>query len=578
MLRRIVELVFPAYVAFSVAVLLWDTFLAGRIARLRSVPRPFAGLTALCGLLLFPALFVYLAAASTLTARTVYSIAWLWPLTIVLFAAQAVYATARQLVVPFLGGPIAVYNVLLAAVAIARYATYAGVALPPPAQALTAAQASAMGLVAGSAALWAPWAVAVPLLSPAYPGRWTISRTVRVTVAAFAAAAAAVTAAELVRGVGAVLSYRGYANAPLQERPAGDFLIGVRLFPDLTSDEGPPPLALRNDVALADSVGARAVMVVVDPAATRGQALDSLARSLDELRRDSVALIVALGYPPDAGRAFRRDREAYTRARLAEVERIARRIRPDYLLPADEPYGRGARALGRLPSRYWTGYIAEASRLVKAVNRRIKVGVSAADYSPADSALYAWAVARGSPVDAVGFAFFPSFRGAVSLEARLAAADRWMFAAGVPQQVQIARRAADSARVVDSTRLADSTAAALAAGTAEVADSTVLAGADTLLAPSPAATPPPAALKLRFPEHWVFAAGGYPLAHGEASQERALWRSLSWATSRPAVRGLIAADAGEYGSLDGLRAPTGRTRRAATAVRRAIRGLAEGRL
>jgi len=577
MLRRFLDLLFPAYVAFSAAVLLWDTFLAGRIARLRSVPRPFAGLTALCGLLLFPALFVYLAASSTLTARTVYSIAWLWPVTIVMFAAQAVYATARRLVAPFLGGPIAAYNVLLAAVAVARYATYAGVALPPPAQALTAAQASALGLVAGSAALWAPYTLAVPLLSPAYPGRWTISRTVRVTVAAFAATAAAITATEVVRGVGAVLSYRGYANAQLQERPAGDFLVGIRVLPALSGSDGPPPLALRMDMALADSVGARAVLVVVEPSAARGPALDSLARSLDELRRDSVALIVALGYPSDARRAFRRDQDAYTRARLADVERIARRIRPDYLLPADEPYGRGARAIGRLPPRYWADYLTEASRRVKLVNRRIKVGVSAADFSASDSALYAWAVAPGSPVDAIGFSFFPSFRGAVSLEARLAAADRWMFAAGVPQQVQQVRRAAaDSARVADSTATADSASAAAQADSAAL-------GGDPLLAappsPQPLAAPAPAGgAKPSVREHWVFAAGGYPLAHGEASQERALWRSLAWATSRPAVRGLIAADASDYGTLDGLRAPTGRTRRAAMAVRRAVRGLAEGRL
>ena len=38
------------------------------------------------------------------------------------------------------------------------------------------------------------------------------------------------------------------------------------------------------------------------------------------------------------------------------------------------------------------------------------------------------------------------------------------------------------------------------------------------------------------------------------------------------------AGAGEYGALDALRAPSGRTRPAALAVRRGVRGLAEGRL
>ena len=41
-------------------------------------------------------------------------------------------------------------------------------------------------------------------------------------------------------------------------------------------------------------------------------------------------------------------------------------------------------------------------------------------------------------------------------------------------------------------------------------------------------------------EHWVFTAGGLPLAHGERSQERALSGVLAWATGRAEMRGLIA--------------------------------------
>jgi hypothetical protein len=76
-------------------------------------------------------------------------------------------------------------------------------------------------------------------------------------------------------------------------------------------------------------------------------------------------------------------------------------------------------------------------------------------------------------------------------------------------------------------------------------------------------------------DHWVFAAGGYPEAHGEASQTRAVWASLAWATSRPAIKGLIVSEAGDYGVIRGLRAADGHLRRATFAVMSAMRGLRE---
>jgi hypothetical protein len=75
--------------------------------------------------------------------------------------------------------------------------------------------------------------------------------------------------------------------------------------------------------------------------------------------------------------------------------------------------------------------------------------------------------------------------------------------------------------------------------------------------------------------HWVLSAFAYPVAHGEESQERALWGVLAWATARPAIRGAIFHDAGDYGTLTGLRAPSGRLRRGAFAVLRGVRALRE---
>jgi hypothetical protein len=277
------------------------------------------------------------------------------------------------------------------------------------------------------------------------------------------------------------------------------------VFPYL--DDAPPPLALRNDIALADSVGVGAIAVVIDPAGARPAALDSLARALEEERRDSVMLIVAVGYDRDAEEAFRRSPSAHMRARLAAVDRIVRRLRPDIVLPARDPYSEGARAMGRVPLAWWQEYLRLAALNTHRVSNRVRVGVAASAFVGADSALYAWASAATSPIDVVGFSFYPSYDGGGSLSARLHVADRWM------------RR---------STK-----------------------------------------------NHWVFSAGAYPVTHGEASQARALWGTLSWATSHALIKGIIVESAGDYDVVTGLRAPGGRIRPALATLERAIAAMAE---
>jgi hypothetical protein len=250
-------------------------------------------------------------------------------------------------------------------------------------------------------------------------------------------------------------------------------------------------------------------MVVVDPAGVTAAALDSLSHSLEDVRSDSVPLIVALGYGRDARQRHRESPAAYMEARVEAVDRIVRRLRPDYIFPADEPYGRGARALGRLNSREWAAYLTAAAERAHRLRPRTKVGVIAAGYDGRDSALYAWAARPRSPVDVLGFAVVPSFRGGLGVQARTQAADRWMRAAGSPTK-----------------------------------------------------------------EHWVVTSG-YPATHGDANQERAIWGALAWATARPAVRGVVVAEAGDYDDQRGLRMPGGRLRPAVRAVNRAVRGLRE---
>jgi hypothetical protein len=302
----------------------------------------------------------------------------------------------------------------------------------------------------------------------------------------------------------AVRSYGNYAQDRLQERPRGDFTIGLRVFPYL--DDAPPPLALRNDIALVDSVGLGAIAVVIDPAGARLAALDSLAHVLEEERRDSVLLIVSVGYDRNAEESFRRAPAAHMRARLAAVDRIVRRLRPDIILPARDPYTEGARAMGRVPLAWWEEYLRLASLNAHRVSNRVRVGVTASAFVGADSSLYAWASAPTSPVDIVGFSFYPSYDGGGSLSARLHVADRWM------------RR---------STK-----------------------------------------------NHWVFT-GAFPVTHGESSQARALWGTLSWATSHALIKGIIVESAGDYDVVTGLRAPGGRIRPALATLERAVAAMAE---
>ena len=418
----------------AAVVLAWDVFLAGHIAQQRAVPREVAALSGLAALLVAPAIVIAVATSSTLTGRSVSGVAWIWPATVAIFALQSLYATIRRLVTPWIGVPIAAYDLLLMAVAATRYLGEGGGSPPAWALALTAAHTTALGALAGPWVLSSPYALLVPLVAPAFPARWRISRPVRVVLAAQGCAWVIATGLWLPYATKALHSYERYAPETLPVRPGGDFAIGLRLLPPL--DAPPAPLDLRNDLALLDTTGAEIASVVIEPEGAHRQTLDSLARVFDPLRRDSTILIVTLGYPPNAGALYRADPPAYRAARVADAERIARVLHPDYFVLADEPYGRGARALGRLPVSRWVAYLSAAARAVHDADSHIKTGIAASAYDARDSALYQWAAAPGSPIDVVGFTLFPTFGGAVSLDARMQIAERWMQRLSSPQKEQ----------------------------------------------------------------------------------------------------------------------------------------------
>jgi hypothetical protein len=496
------------YLALSVAMIAWDILMAGRIAKLRRIPRGFQTITGIAGLLLVPALVVAYSSESLLYGRAIILVAWLWPFTALLFVVQAIYALGRRLVTPLLGFPLLVYNIIIATVAVTKFVISRGDSPTEFGLALNAAQASMLGTFFGTPALWNPIYIQVPIFAPSLPARWGFTRFARVALAGAAMAMTALVVIELPGAYAGIRSYASHANDQLQEHPDGDFRIGLKIFPDLRS--GPPPLAIKYDLALADTLGVDAISVVVDPEAARGVALDSLARSIEQARSDSTLLIVALGYPKKGEEEFKQSREAYTVARLKDIDRIARRLKPDYLIPAVDPLEEGTRILGEESPQYWIDYFTRASRIAHYIYPRIKVSVPMSSYGTRDSTLYAWAARPGSPIDVVGFSLFAGFDGARSLDTHLRVAQRWM------QQF-----------------------------------------------PKPK-------------EHWVFAAGGYPLVHGEENQLRTIWGVLAWATAEVPIKGLVVYEGGDYNSVRGLRAAGGRLRPATDAILRAEKGLRSG--
>lgn len=496
-----------AHLTATVLLVVWDVVLAGRMAQMRKAPGPFAALTGLAGFLLIPALLVTIAASSAITGRALTSVDWLWPLTAVLFAVQAVYALARGLVYPLLGVPIALYNLVVAAIVVLRYAASHGADLPPLPLFFLAAYSNALTLVAAGAALTSPLFLLPPLISPAFPALRPATAAVRAAVAFSAFLWTILIVISIPPGTVAVRSYAPYASSRIHERKEGDFKIGVKLLPDLARP--PAVLALRNDLALADTLEVTAISVTVVPDAVTPLMLDSIARAVEPMRRgDSTLVFVALGYRGKLLPGIRPQR-LNERERLRAIDMVVRRLRPDVLMPAEDPYGAGAEALGLLPVETWQRYITDAAALSKRLRPRTRIGIAASSFGRRDSTLYAWAARPGSPVDVVGFSLFPSRLGAQTLDAAMRAADRWMQAERSPK------------------------------------------------------------------EHWVISTGGFPVAHGEESQGRAIWGVLSWATGHTNIRGVIIHGAGDYGELTGLRAPVGRLRTGALTVARAGRVIRE---
>jgi len=420
-----------AYFALAVVVVLWNIAAASRILQGRRGSRLMVLATGFGALMLVPGLLVAISTASLVYGRAIEPVAWLWPVVTILFVIQAVIALIRGRVNPVLGVPIFIYDLVIAIVATTRYMNSRGFVPPTSTLILSAAQANALGLVGGATVLTSAAWLLVPMFSPALPSRARWRIVLRSVLAAGVTIATALVLVELPAAAEAIGSYHRFARDVLTERPAGDFAFGLKVLPDLRST--PPPVAINTDLQLADSLGVDALSIVVAPEGARGRALDSLAHVVDNIRDDSTTLIVTLAYPSDARTQIARNPKAYVDARLADVNRLTRALRPNIFIPALEPYGEGARALGTRPPQFWISYITRAAAITHYVNPNIKVGIAASSYGTRDSTLYAWAAARTSPVDLPGFSLMPGFDGATSLDTHMRIAQRWLRAQPRPK-------------------------------------------------------------------------------------------------------------------------------------------------
>ena len=422
MLARLPYLV-PLYYTIAALMLAWNVMAAGRISQYRRAPRRFATVSAFAGLLVAPAAIIAIAASSTIYGRALQPIAWIWPVTTVLFLVQALYATSRRLVNPIFGVPIVLYDAVIAAVAISKYIALRGGTPPPAVLALAAAQANALGIVFGSAALWKTY-LQVPLLAPALPAHWRITALGRVGLGTLAMVVTGLVLIEVPDGAAAVRSYSRYTGQQLQERPDGDFALGVKILPSISAS--PPAHAMNSDTGMLRLLEADVIAVIVRPEGIRADAMDSLSRALEPFRTDTTVLIVKLDYPQGARARLLRGREAYIEQRVRDVDRLTRYLRPTIVLPAIEPYGIGVQRLGFQETEFWIEYFTRTSAAIHEVRPATRVAYAASSYGPRDSTLYAWALEAGSPIDVLGFSLFPGFDGAMTLDTRMRIAQRWM--------------------------------------------------------------------------------------------------------------------------------------------------------
>lgn len=414
----------PLFVAL--AALVWNVTMAGWIATRRDRDVWVSSLTGLAGLLVAPAAVLAVASSTDAGARTITGVAWLWPATCLLLVLQASIATVRRQVSSSVGVPIVLYNAVIACIAIADDMVARSGVAPDWLQGAVAARDSVLGIVMGRSALASPLALMVPLIAPAYPARWRSSALVRAVLVLYAAVAVTLLIMEWPRGVAAVRSYDA-ANRNITPREPASLALGMRFLPVVSG------LPAARDVRVATRVAGQltpdALLVVVRARAVRASGLDSLVRVLAPYRSDSLRILVAIAWEHEDALSARTEPDALSALRLDAIERVVERVRPYAVLPALAPLLPTERLVPAVSASWWQAYFTSVAVRVQRIRPATHVMWMASRFDAADSAMYAWAIADGSPISAVALGPTPGFSGLPPLDARLRAVDRWATAA-----------------------------------------------------------------------------------------------------------------------------------------------------
>lgn len=588
----------------AAAVLAWDVTLAGWIAARREAPVVFTQLTGFCGLLVVPAVVVAIASGTVGGARTIVGITWLVPAVAIAFALQVAFALASRLVSPLVGLPLLVYDIVLAAVACGDYLLLTRGTAPLPLQAALSARDVLVGIGVGRAALVSPLAILVPILAPAYPARWRWSGATRGALVLAATALATVLVLEWPRGVAAIRSYDVALSETMPARNRSDFAVGLEVLPTLTG--APPARAWAADTMLVHTLAPDLVMVTLHEDATRGAALDSLARTLATLRADSVRLAVALAFPSSTS-------EAAVAARLAAVERIVTRLRPDVLVPAlPEPVPDWVADVPATPA-WWTRLLQRSAQAIARVEaaERARRARELVPPVPREVPVRPPVPRMDSLRDSVGDTRVDTGVG----DTLSADTTRARSRIGDTTRADTIRASARRDTTVDVAAAVDAMAP-LAPATTErerrertterttrlmwvaarldVTDSIVYAWAVTRDSPVdivgasifPSFSGLPAIdARLRALErwrgraalsptvaHWLVPVGGLPRAHGDISQVAALRHILAWGARRPWIGAVVIGEPADYARWLGLRASNGRYRQAVAAIGHLVGG------
>jgi hypothetical protein len=418
-----------AFAAATALLLAWNVFAGGRIAQMRNAPKEldlFRALSGLGGFLVIPAMLIGMAEQSELTGHALTMLAWLWPAVLALFAIQASLALGLNLVPTVIGVPLLLYDLTQLLIASTRVAAAHGLTIPVFFLAPGASQATLLSLLLGASTIGSPLAIAVPLLAPAGPARWRPSVMFRSALAMYAVAVVVLIGMRFFSAYASIESLVALGGERLTERATSGFDVGLHILPTVTGAPGSSELI--KDFAMTDSLGVGALELRIAPEGCSAAVLDSLARALEPYRRDSVLLIVALAAPQGSAGELRDAPTRYLDRRADAVDRIVRRLHPDYIIPAGVPFGAEAEAIGVQSESWWEEYYTRMAAIVRRDRPATRTLVAVA--ATRDSALYAWAAANTSPVDGVAFILAPAAGGHTAL-AVLANADRWM--SGVAQ-------------------------------------------------------------------------------------------------------------------------------------------------